>query len=82
VRLERLKAPENNKAPEAGRVTTVRFWLAAGWMVQLRASSHQRHSLAGAARHTQGHLEAPFGTLGTLEHDQLADGDALWRRGC
>jgi hypothetical protein len=50
-------------------------------MVRLRASSHQRHSLAGAACQTQGHVEAPFGPLGTLEHDQLADGDALWRRG-
>ena len=42
-------------------------------MVQLRASSHQRHSLADAARQAQGHLEAPFGPLETLEHDQLAD---------
>jgi len=61
-------------------VTTVRFRPAAGCMVQLRASSHQRHSLADAARQTRGHLEA-VGLLGTLEHDQLADSDALWRPG-
>jgi hypothetical protein len=42
----------------------------------------QRHFLADAARQTQGHLEAPFGPLRTLEHDQLADGDALWCPGC